>query len=131
MAQSKIGKEAQIEEMALGLKKAQAETAVVRERLELALVEEQQVVTKWACLGGELHEGGTERSVLLTSRVKTQKVIPCSAHIKILTNLPCRTQRCIHTRLLPRRAAGSSGKSSAWRVIFRGDEALLSGAETA
>ena len=74
LAQSKMGKQAQIEELTARAEKEKHSAAMIRERLEAALVEEQQVLSQWTRLDEELQQAEVDRARLLATKVKEKEI---------------------------------------------------------
>jgi len=73
LAQSKMGKQAQIDELTARVAKEQAAAGSMKERLEGALTDEQTVMAEWDTLDGQLQEAELERATLVAAKQKAKE----------------------------------------------------------
>lgn len=74
LAQSKMGKQAQLDELVARVAKEQAAAASSRERLEVVMVEEQQVLQEWEAVDKQLQEAEHERATLVAQKTKAKEL---------------------------------------------------------
>ena len=74
IAQSKRGKEVQIEELTAQVVKEQTTTAALRSQLEATVLEEQEILRKWQQLDEELQEAEVDKATFLGAKQKEKEV---------------------------------------------------------
>mmetsp|Transcript_3771 Transcript_3771/g.11170 ORF Transcript_3771/g.11170 Transcript_3771/m.11170 type:complete len:563 (+) Transcript_3771:3-1691(+) len=74
LASSKMGKQAQIEELSERLDKESATAETLQLRLEAAVVDEHDVLRVWQRLDGELQEAEVEKATLVAAKQKEKEV---------------------------------------------------------
>lgn len=74
LAQSKMGKQQQLDELANRVAKEQAGAAAVRERFEAALSDEQAHMQNWQAVDATLHNAELNRSTHVSQKVKAQEL---------------------------------------------------------
>ena len=74
LAQSKMGKQAQLDELTARVAKEQATAASAKERLEAVMAEEQQVLQEWEQMDTMLQEAELERATLVASKTKAKEL---------------------------------------------------------
>ena len=74
LAQSKMGKQAQIEELTERVGKEGGTSEMLRGKLEGALVDEQDVLKEWGKLDEELQEAEVEKASLVTAKQREKEV---------------------------------------------------------
>ena len=74
VAQSKRGKEVQIEELSAQVEKEQQTTASLRAQLEATVLEEQEILRKWQQLDEELQEAEVDKASFLGAKQKEKEV---------------------------------------------------------
>ena len=74
VAQSKRGKEVQIEELGAAVEKEKATTAHLRAKLEETITEEQEILRKWQQLDEELQEAEVDKASFLGDKQREKEV---------------------------------------------------------
>jgi len=74
LAQSKMGKQAQLDELTERVGKEQGASAVVQDRLEAALADEQQALQEWEVMDTQLQEAELERATLIAAKTKAKEL---------------------------------------------------------
>lgn len=74
LAQSKMGKQQQIEELGMRVEKEQAAAVAMRERLEGAMADEQDAMAAWSRLDAELQAAELDRATVVAAKQKAKEL---------------------------------------------------------
>ena len=82
LAQSKMGKQQQMEELQLRVEKEQAAALAMKERLEGAIADEQAVMAEWERLDSQLQAAELDRATVTAAKLKAKELALEKAQVR-------------------------------------------------